>query len=351
MLFHYQGKPERLLRLFKSYRGLDLRLGEYRIKTRRRVLWLSVIYLLMVVIAANLWESTQTFWFILFIAAGWLLLKLAFIVNGLFRRFPRKPYDHGDAVVLVFQLCFFGFVIFQFYRGLSLDKFFAMLTTNLSIGELLPPWALATVGVWLVSRYITWRRLGDETIQQYELDFLVKLLYPLLHDLPADASCTLVCNPFKPIWSENLSSDDRNGRRYKIRDDVLLDFQAKLADESSLSLQTQYRRVDKYKIRKMKYKGTKHRLALICRLRHPALARLGEEQLQQFGEICQSLEWQTGNYATQVRRELAEGKVVVVTKGQFYALRDLTAEDLPSVRDTLEAIRRLSSFITRSLAA
>ena len=350
MLFHYKGKPERLLRLFKSYRGLDLRLGEQRMKTRRRVLWLSVIYGLIVVIAANMWDPTQTFWFILFIAAGWLWLKLAFIVNGLFRRFPRKPYDRGDAIGLVFQLLFLGFVIFQFHQGFSLDKFFALLTTDFGIGEILLPWALATVGVWLVSRYITWRRLGDETLQQYELDFLERLLTPLLRDLPADAACTLVCNPFTSIWSENLSSEDRNGRRYKIRDDVLLDFQAKLADESSLSLQTQYRRVDKYKIRKMKYKGTKHRLAMICRLRHPLLALLSEEQLQKFGETCQSLEWQTGNYATQVRRELAEGKVVVVNKGQFYAMRELTAEDLPSVRDALESIRRLSAFITRRLA-
>ena len=79
MLFHYKGKPERLLRLFKSYRGLDQRLGEQRMKTRRRVLWLSVVYGSIVVIASNRWDRTQIFWFILFIAAGWLFLKLAFI--------------------------------------------------------------------------------------------------------------------------------------------------------------------------------------------------------------------------------------------------------------------------------
>ena len=130
-----------------------------------------------------------------------------------------------------------------------------------------------------------------------------------------------------------------------ISEDVLLDFRAKLSDESSLSLQTRHRRVDKYKIRKMKYKGTKHRLAMVFRLSHPALARLGEANLKKFGVVCKQLENRPGKYITRVRRQLVEGKVMVVTQCRIMANRDLGARDLPPLKAALEPIRALSTFI------
>jgi hypothetical protein len=344
MLFKYQGKPARLLRLFKSYRGMALRLREHRVEYRRKLNWLSIFYLLAVGFGLMVWSGELSIWFWLFTAAGLSFLMLTWGYCSLFRRFPTNRKTLGTRVGLGLLLLLASFIAFNVIASFWQDLI-VWPTTLVGLTEILPQWGLASLGVWVASRWITWLRLRDEAIQEYELEFLDKLLNPLLRDLPPDAACTLLCNPFTPMWSEHFSSKDIGPKRLKICDDVLLDFQVKLTEESSLSLQTLHRRVDKYKIRKMKYKGTKHRLAMVCRFRHPALKGLGEAQLQKFGQVCKSMEGTSGKYATTVRRILADGKVAVVTKGRISANRDLDAEDLPKVQEVLKPIRLLSAFI------
>jgi len=345
MLFQYQGKPERLLSLFKSYRGLALRLREHSARFGRQQLGLSAVYLIVAGLSLAIWGSAPAAWFWLFAVAGLSYLLLAWGFCSVFRRFPSNRKTLGTRIGLGLSLLLASLVaifgVDAMRQGLS-----GLTATAHGLGEIGLPWGLASLGVWIASRWITWLRLRNETIQEYELDFLDRLLNPLLRDLPPDAACTLACNPFAPMWSENFTTQDIGARRLKICDDVLLDFRAKLADESSLCLQTRHRRVDKYKIRKMKYKGTKHRLAMVFRLSHPALARLGEAQLQNFGVVCRQLESRPGKCATQVRRHLAEGKVVVVTKCRISASRDLAAGDLPPVKAALEPIHTLSAFVT-----
>ncbi len=344
MLFNYQGKPARLLRLFKSYRGMAQRLHDHCVQYRRRLIGLTIAYLLGVGLCLFSWTDDSVIWFWLFAAAGLSFLMLGWGFCSLFRRFPSNRKTIGARVGFSLLLLLASFIVINVIDSLLQDV--AVWPTTLAgFKDILPQWALASLGVWVASRWITWSRLRDETIQEYELEFLDNLLNPLLKDLPPDAICTLSCNPFTPMWSENFSYQDIGPKRLNICDDVLLDFQAKLTEETTLSLQTLHRRVDKYKIRKMKYKGTKHRLAVVCRFRHPALKGLGEAQLKKFSELCKSMEGKSGQYATIVRRVLTDGKVAVVTKGRIAVNRDLAADDLPQVQQVLKPIRLLSAFV------
>lgn len=342
MLFRYQGKPQRLSRLFKLFRGMAPRLRDHCSNYGRAVVWASLLYAVVCAVVLHWADELSANLFKFFAISGAAFLLWGWAFSGVFQRYPCNRKTTGGRIMRAIGLllvAFFGLVIIT---AVWLD-----LSSQLSTAHAKPPvamWGLASLGVFLLSRWIVWLRLRDEMIQEYELDFLHKLLPPLLRDLPQDAACTLSCNPFTPMWSEKFAIESWGGRNFHIRDDVLLDFQAKLDPGATLTLQTFTRRVDKYKIRKGKYKGTKHRVAMVCRFQHPALARLDEAGLRQLSQVCDSLKGQRRHYVMAVRRDLKAGKVTVVGKGRFDHQRELGAGDLPSADSVLATLRALSTF-------
>lgn len=342
MLFCYEGKPQRLLRLFKLFRGMAPRLRRHCANYGWAVLLSNLLYAVATAIMLRVVDAplANLFKLLAYFGLGFLLWGWAF--GGVFQRYPCNRKTTGGRIMSALGLlvvAFFG-VVFTVAAWMELSSQIAAMPGK----PLAAIWGWAGLGVFLWSRWIVWLRLRDETIQECELNFLHRLLPPLLRDLPPDAVCTLSCNPFTSMWSEQFSTESWGGRSFHIRDDVLLDFEVKLAPGASLGLQTVTRSVDKYKARNNKYKGTKHRVAMVCRFRHPALARLDEAGLRQLSQVCDSLKGQRRSYKTTVRRDLKAGKVTVVGKGRFSGQRQLGAADLPSADLVLATVRALSAF-------
>ncbi|MEI7869818.1 MAG: hypothetical protein WCI11_18170 [Candidatus Methylumidiphilus sp.] len=350
MLFQYEGKPSRLLRLFKSYRGMASRLREHRSRYAGWVMMSSLVYLAAVGLALFWWDDYCAAMFWLLTACGLLFVLLAWGFSGVFQRYPSTRRSPTFRIVMGLALSVASLMSFQGLQVLW-QELPASPTELIGFGYLPLAWALASLGVWLACRGIVWLRLKSQIIQEFELEFLDKLLTPLLRDLPPDSACAMACNPFTAVWSEKFSMQNIGPKYLKICDDVLLNFRVKLGPESSLVLQTLHKRVDKYKVRKNKYKGTTHRVAMVCRLQHPAMAKLNEGQIRELGQVCKGLQGKSGGYVTTVRRQLGEGKVIVVSKGKFPGNRELAAEDLPKVQNVLEAVRSLTACIAKFQAA
>jgi hypothetical protein len=344
MLFQFTGKPQHLARLLKLFKGLSPRLRTHRSRYGWTVLIATVLYafgcgLILPRVNPAALDLAWYFaiWGGLFIAWGWAL-------SSLYQRYPAKQGIDGFGrffLTLLLLIVAIGGLVAASEPGMG-DRLGTLTHKQAWI-----VWGVGNVGAFLFSRWIVWLRMADQMVQDYELDFLHNLLMPLLRDLPPDASCDFACNPFTPMWSQSFSSEKHGNRRLDMRDDVLLDFKAKLADGSVLALQTFHQRVDKYKTNarnKTKFKGTKHRVEMVCRFQHPALARLEEAGLRQLGELCQRLNGQRRGYAINVLRDVSAGKITLTAKARFADLKELDTPHMPDVNEVLGALRLFSSF-------
>lgn len=349
MFFRYNTEPARLLHLFRAFRNQALRLRHYRgvylIGWGAALLVYGIITLPLLLGI----DDGFTAFFLFFTAAGTFALLLAWGWVAVFTAYPRKRRGHGFKAAAIVGLGFASFgtaiMLSGWWEGLLPDPL-ALLGQPATRAEVLWPWAWSGLGLFVLSRGIVWLRLKAVFVENDELDYLYRTLKPLLRDLPPDAVCSLGCNPFHAMWTADFKEVETRGRNFRTYDDVLLDFKAKLAGGGVFVLRTLHRRIDKYKIRKSKYKGSKHRIALVYRMEQPARASLKAADYARFMELKSQWQAQANGFESTLRQQARDGALAltVAQKKKFRGDRELAAADLPDTALTLQTVRALSSF-------
>jgi hypothetical protein len=353
MFFHYNARPSRLLHLFRAFHAQALRLRRHRRRHGLVTLLLVPAYLAAVI---GYWNGPAAASF------GDLFLPLAVSGSGVmllgwgyaavFRRYPYLKWSGGGrfalGLVLLFPMVFLLSFLSDAWSSLPEDPLWLALQPDRR-GELWPAWLSAAGWVWLVGRGIVWLRLGAVQVEMFELDYLNRVLKPLLRDLPAESRCWLRCNPFSPVWTaKSREEPGRAGRFFRVYDDILLDFRAELPDGMEFRLSTLHRRMEKHKrgSKKVKYKGTKHRIAQVYRFCHPAIQAMGEAQAAACEQLGHRWQAQAGGFATELRRNKPQGKLTVVQKNKTGGMnRELKSADLPGAELTLETVKQVSAWI------
>jgi hypothetical protein len=128
--------------------------------------------------------------------------------------------------------------------------------------------AASVAAVIWVRQLATWDRLARVRPQRLEVDYLARIVEPLLADLPAGARATLSFNPFRSEWSRvKLDAPRaRAGYTFDAGADVLLALKVPLDAGRTFRLSVVETSVHKTKNRKQKYKGTKRSLAYRCEI-------------------------------------------------------------------------------------
>jgi len=358
MFFHYNARPSRLLHLFRAFHLRALRLRRHRSAYGGLTLLALPLYLVaLIVYGQHTALPAFTELFFLFAAAGSGFLLIGWGYATVFRCYPYFQSSGGGrfglAVVLLFPTLFLLSMLSELWDGLEASPLRLALDPERQ-PEVWMPWLWACGWLWLLCRTMVWLRMGAVQVQEFELDYLYRVLKPLLRDLPADTRCWLRCNPFAPFWTAPPTEQDgRGGRSYIVFDDVLLDFRAELPDGTEFALSTLHRRSDKHKRgrKKVKYKGTKHRLAQIYRFRHPALRALADAQAASCQQLPQRWQAKAGSFASELRSNRPQGKLTVVQKSKQTGQRkELQGSDLPSAELTLETVRQISGWISAAAA-
>lgn len=361
MFFRYNTEPARLLRLFRAFRNQPQRLRRYR---NAYLTWLGMAVLLYWVVTLLIWlwaDSAHPLpgqhgpsphfgeYFLFFSAAGSVYLLLAWGWSAVFTTYPRKRHGLGFKAIGIFMLGFASVwltvMLSAWWDGLSPDPL-NLLRQPAQRMEVWLPWAWSGLGLFLVSRAIVWLRLKAVFVENYELDFLYRTLKPLLRDLPPDALCSLTCNPFHAMWTVEFKEVKARGRSFRTYDDVLLDFKAKLSDGAVFVLRTLHRRTDKYKIRKSKFKGSKHRIAQVYRMELAAAAPLDEAEYKRFVQLGSQWQDEANGYESTLRQQAQDGglSLTVAQKKKFRSDGELAPDHLPSAALTLQTVRALSDF-------
>lgn len=345
MFFRYHAQPAKLLRLFRQFRNQARRIKDYRSAHGR---WLLAGVLAYGLATAKLAFSPPAEGYIglylLLVLGGGVFLLIGWGLAANLGRYPRRRHSPGGRGGSVFGLIVAGILASLFLSNLRDEALAALPSNPAHPSQVWVVWAWAGLGVFLLSRWIVWRRLKQVRVEEFELDYLDRVLRPLLRDLPPEASCSLGCNPFPSAWTMDFDERKRGAYIFHTYNDALLEFKAKLDGGAVLSLRTLHRRIDKFKQarKKLKDKGSKHRVVQSYRLEHPALARMGAADGERFRGLAARWEGQAGGYGSVLRRD--PGRLVVVQKKKFAAPRDLAAGDLPGPELVLGTVRELSGF-------
>ena len=354
MFFRYNAHPARLLRLFRAFCRQAHRLRRFKYVYGGLFLISAVVYWTILVMSWDGLVAKQASFanrFPMYAVVGSLFLLWSWVYAAVV--FGTYPYQ--DSAISKGGRIFAGFLLLIpafFILGVA-TNFWPMLATPLyllagpgeEISDVLVPWLWATAWLWILSRATVWDRLRLVQVEDFELDYLQKVLRPLLADLPDNAVCSLTCNPFSPIWTAQTEENSRGRYQFRVRDDVLLDFHAALPDGLEFSLRTLHTRIKKYKQgrKKTKYKGAKHRLVQSYRFEHPAIAALDNAAAVHRRNLDAYLKSAPDGFATEVRAEPGQPKLSIVQKKKFGGFREnLEAEDLPGAAMTLGVVRRVS---------
>lgn len=348
MLFRYHAQPAKLLRLFRQFRHQARRIKDYR-GTYGGLLLAGIAAYFFATLGLS--SSPPVEWLSqgyadllpLLVLGGSLFLLIGWGLAANLGHYPRRrsPGSRGGSI---FGLIVLGIPAIGFFSNLWSEALAALPRNPVQPSHLWAVWAWAGLGVFLASRWIVWLRLKQMQVVEFELDYLDRVLRPLLRDLPPDASCSLGCNPFSAAWTMDFDKRKRGAYIFHTYDDILLEFKAKLEDGTTLTLRTLHRRIDKFKQtrKKLKDKGSKHRVVQSYRLEHPALARMGAADGERFRGLAARWQAEAGGYGSLLRRD--PGRLVVVQKKKFAAPRDLAAGDLPGPGLVLKTVRELSGF-------
>ncbi|NJD07583.1 MAG: hypothetical protein FIA97_13960 [Methylococcaceae bacterium] len=353
MFFHYNARPSRLLHLFKAFSTQALRLRHYR--TRHG--WITVLAIPVYLFALmGYWHGPapasfgDLFPWLAAAGSGFMILGWGY--SAVLRRYPYSQMTVGNRIGLGIALLILSIFLLIFLAdsgtGMTTGPLDLVLQPERS-HEVVSAWLWAAAWLWLLGRLIVWRRLGKVQVEEFELDYLNRVLKPLLRDLPAESRCWLRCNPFAPIWTaQRREEPGRPGRFFKVCDDILLDLKTELPDGTEFRLSTLHRRLDKHKrtSKKVKYKGTKHRIAQVYRFRHPAIQAMGEARSADCQNLAQLWKAKAGGFVSELRRSKPEGKLTVVQKHKTGGMnRELRGEDLPGADLTLETVKQVSAWI------
>jgi hypothetical protein len=348
MFFRYNAEPARLLHVFKRFRNQALRLRGFRSAYGRGLLAGSVVYGLATVWLTGFspWFDGDAFFWLIFLTGG-LFLLIGWGLAANVARYPRRRYSPGGRWGSVVGLAVLGVMAVLILGEPWSEGWFALASNYLNRSDALGAWGWIGLGVFLLSRWIVWLRLKNVSVEDFELDYLDGVLRPLLRDLPPETVCSLACNPFPPAWTMDFGENKRGSYIFHVYNDVLLEFKAKLAGGAVFTLRTLHGRVDKFKQsrKKLKDKGSKHRVVQSYRIEHPDLARMSSADAEQFEGLAGRWRPLAGAYETTLRRDPKAGRLVVVQKRKFAASRNLVAGDLPSPALVLKTVRELSAFV------
>lgn len=351
MFLKYDIPPARLERLFTSFGRQAVRV-DY---VRRRHRFGIVAGLTVFVIATTILLGSPAMFgmtpnvvpfFGALVAVGLFVLGIGWLVSGYLAR-PRQPF-HGSSLVILSGtgIIFFGLPLLKTpLIPETARTLIHLVRTNVS-ADVWVAWALAAAGVFLASRFIVWLRLSQASVQLGELDSMKRTVVPLLRDVPPDASCSLVCNPYPPRWTVTARIVTQGTNRLGIYDDVLLDFQAVLPSGDACSVKNSHRRIDKYKIRKQKFKGRKHVVAQQILIERPGCGPLQGDAIARFERLAERLAAADPTCVAVAAHETTDGvlRLSLKRKWKFAHPAEQPADKLPDPRATLAAVRTISRF-------
>ncbi|MBI5016711.1 MAG: hypothetical protein HZB55_14655 [Deltaproteobacteria bacterium] len=266
--FVVKGTPKKLLRVLAAYDELRATLEPTvrRRKTAFRVFLGLAVALSVGGAALSLWNygfSTEWTYFPAMVAAG---LLSAAVLEGLTRLsrsvivHPRLTPTSGRAQgVMILVLC-----------GIFGGAFLGPLVWEITVVPL--PYARVALAAnagavaasaWVLLWFQRQRALRMENAipSEPEVRWLRETVGAVLKGLGPDVGCTMVCNPFPNLWSEQRFPNlrERGGYTYPGAQDTLLDLGLDFGEGHHFRLVVTTAQINKIKNRKSKYKGTKYR--------------------------------------------------------------------------------------------
>lgn len=351
VFFKYQIQPGRMERLFASFGRQAVRIDCVRrlhmlgIVVGLPIFGFAVATLLGSPSRFGLTSSVVGYFWGLF-TMGLLFLGIGWIVSS-YRSRPRQPFAFGGAeAVLLMVGGSLGLVCFYTPILSGTGPWLMRLGRDTAWLDVWAAWTLAGAGVLLASRFIVWLRLGQARVQLGELESLKRTVVPLLRDLPQDASCSLVCNPYPPRWTVTPRIVNQGGRVLGIYDDMLLDFRVVLPGGEACTVQNSHRRIDKYKVRKQKFKGRKHVVAQRILFERPGCGPLEGRAIVEFEHLAKQLAVNDPTCVSMPTHEATDGvlRLSLKRKWKFSHSAEQPADKLPDPTGTLAVVRSLSHF-------
>jgi len=351
MFFKYDIPPARMERLFASFGRQATRVDRVRrLHMLGIVVGLPAFGFALATFLGSPWRFGMTwsvvgyFWGLF--ALGLLFLGIGWIVSSYLSR-PRQPFALGGAEVFaLLGIIIFGIPLLNTPIASDIGSWLARLGRPDASADVWAAWALAAAGVLLASRFIVWLRLAQARVQLGELDSMRRTVVPLLRDLPQEASCSLVCNPYPPRWTVTPRIVNQGPRRLGIYDDMLLDFRAVLPGGEACSVRNSHRRIDKYKVRKQKFKGRKHVVAQRILVERPGCGPLEGDAIAEFEHLAAQLAVSDPTCVSVPVHEATDGvlRLSLKRKWKFLHKAEQPADKLPDPTGTLAAVRSLSQF-------
>lgn len=185
---------------------------------------------------------------------------------------PRLAPESSFAPLIAFVLfsIFFGAFVGPAYWDLFVEPLpYARVEGAVNAGA-------AAATAWVVAWLQRQRALRRENVvpNEPEVRWLGTTLAGLLQGLGPEVRCSVVCNPFPSLWSEEQFNNmrQRGGYTYPGAVDTLLDLNLDFGQGRRFRLAVTNAYMNKIKDRKSKYKGTKYRARNVYSFARPGAA-------------------------------------------------------------------------------
>ncbi len=319
----------------RTLRKVDQVMKE-RLSTHRRGTLLLLAAIVLGFIVTALIPSVSNLPALAFSLCG---LSFIYIIGGLRMLFMRgKPPI--NRFVLVFGLLNPGIFIYMGSLAL-LRAALPDLDARAHPVSCVAALAISTLVIVFTLRLTSGMRWKKLAPQEVELDYVERIVRPLLADLPKGARSDVLFNPFAGEWSRvAMPPRERPGYAYESFADILLRLRVPLDETRTLKVSIHEFTVSKTKNRKSKYKGTKHALVVRYDIPLPSGAQANAAELK--AAMAKALAGSEQGAATISAKD---GKLTIC---QVKKTGDMARELLASHLLPVETVLKTVAFMSRA---